>query len=148
MVSRVPAAVALALLLAGCRSCRGCEDAEESEARDQARDHIWRSQIRIVGRGRVHTFVPAFDCADDGAGAHGACGPLLLRFKELAPPTMQAVAATGWVFDHWESEIRDPDGAVRPRAGRMPDGPLYLNGFGYEDTGELEIVTAVFVPGG
>ena len=26
----------------------------------------------------------------------------------------------------------------------MPDGRVYLNGFGYEDTGELETVTAVF----
>jgi hypothetical protein len=27
----------------------------------------------------------------------------------------------------------------------MPDGRFYLNGFGYEDTGELDTVTAVFV---
>ena len=35
--------------------------------------------------------------------------------------------------------------AVVPRIGRPPDGPLYVNGFGYSDTGELETVTAVFV---
>ena len=28
----------------------------------------------------------------------------------------------------------------------MPDGRVYLDGFGYSDTGELETVTAVFVP--
>lgn len=30
--------------------------------------------------------------------------------------------------------------------GPMPDGRVYLDGFGYRDTGQLETVTAVFVP--
>jgi hypothetical protein len=63
----------------------------------------------------------------------------------MHPTTMQATAAPGWRFDHWESKIVEPDGAVTTRRGRMPDGPVYLNGFGYEDTGELETVRAVFV---
>ena len=37
---------------------------------------------------------------------------------------------------------------MRRRSGRMPDGRLYMNGFGYEDTGQLETVTAVFVATG
>jgi hypothetical protein len=133
----------------GCRGCASCDsEEEEEEERNLVRDHFWRAQIAIVGKGAVKTYVHAFDCSSDGGGAAGACGPLLVRFKELAPPTMEATPAAGWVFDHWESQIREPDGASRPRAGKMPDGRVYLNGFGYADTGQLETVTAVFVPDG
>ena len=137
----------------GCRGCASCEreeddEKERAEERDRARDHFWRAQIEIVGRGTVKTFVPAFDCASDGGATSGTCGPLLVTFKELAPATMEALPAPGWVFDHWESRIRERDGSVGPRRGKMPDGHVYLNGFGYEDTGQLETVTAVFVPAG
>jgi hypothetical protein len=135
------------LLLAFVRlaSCKGCSEPEEDEERDLARDHYWRAQIRIVGAGAVSTPVPAFDCASDGAAQRGECGPKLVTFKELAPPTMKATGAPGWRFDHWESLTLEPDGATTTRKGKMPDGPIYLNGFGYADTKELETVTAVFV---
>ncbi len=141
--------VACAALASGCRSCASCDpgdEAEEEEERSAAREHFWRAQIAIVGSGRVRTFVDAFDCSADGGATRGACGPRLLRFKELAPPTMEASPAPGWTFARWESSIRDADGAVAPRPGKMPDGRVYLNGFGYADTGQLETVTAVFVP--
>jgi hypothetical protein len=135
------------VFLANAPGCRQCDDAqEEAEDRDMARDHFWRAQIRIVGAGSVATHVRAFDCASDGS--RGDCGPKLVRYKELAPPVMIATAAPGYRFDHWESSTLEPDGAVVPRNGRPPDGPLYVNGFGYSDTGELETVTAVFVPDG
>jgi len=134
-----------------CRGgCRACDDElEEEEERDQQRDHFWRAQIAIVGRGSVRTTaVAAFDCTSDGAATTGACGPVLVRFRERAMPMMAAQAAPGWRFDHWESLVREPDGATHGRAGPMPDGIYYLNGFGYADTGQLETVTAVFVPEG
>jgi hypothetical protein len=133
----------------GCKGCASCDsEEEEAEERDRERDHFWRAQIAIVGQGRVRTFVRAFDCTSDGRATSGECGPLLVKFRELAPATMEATPAPGWAFDHWESQIRERDGAVGARAGKMPDGRVYLNGFGYEDTGQLETVTAVFVPQG
>ena len=135
-----PAAAALT----GCKSCRE-DESEEQEERDLARDHYWRAQISIVGQGRVKTYVNAFDCTSDGTVQRGACGPKLVIFKELAPPTMQAIAAPGWRFDHWDALVREPDGATHGRIGPMPDGKVYLDGFGYRDTGQLETVTAVFV---
>jgi len=130
------------LTLAGCKGC----DPEEEEERDMERDHYWRAQIVISGQGSVKTVVSAFDCIADGAGQRGECGPKLLTFKELRPPLMEAHPAPGWRLDHWESQIREPDGATAPRKGPMPDDRFYLNGFGYQDTGQLETVTAVFVP--
>lgn len=129
----------------GCKACRE-EELEEEEERDQQRDNFWRAQISIQGKGSAKTPVLAFDCASDGTTQTGDCGPKLVKFKELAPPTIEAKPAPGWRLDHWESEIREPDGSVGPRKGRMPDGRLYLNGFGYSDTGELETVRPVFVP--
>ena len=150
MAIRIPRALlvaAVALAAASCSKCDACEDErEEEEERNLARDHIWRAQIAIVGAGRVKTVTDAFDCTSDGTTQRGACGPRLVRFKEMHPPMMEATSAPGFRFDHWESQIRAPDGAVAPRKGPMPDGPVYLNGFGYSDTGELELVTAVFVP--
>ena len=142
------ATLVLLPLLGAAPGCKGCRDdeAEEAEERNLRRDHFWRAQISLSGKGTVRTFVPAFDCTSDGTSQSGDCGPKLLRFKELAPPTMEAVAAEGWRFDRWEAEIRSPDGGVRPRNGPMPDGRVYLDGFGYTDTGELETVRAVFVP--
>jgi hypothetical protein len=134
------------LTVTGCKSCEARDREEEMEERERELDHFWRARIVIVGSGQVKTFIHAFDCSSDGGIQDGACGPLLVRFKELAPATMEARPSVGWTFDHWESIIVEPDGATRPRAGRMPDGRVYLNGFGYADTGELEIVTAVFVP--
>jgi hypothetical protein len=145
---RVAWAVFAACAIASCARarCNGCEDeTEEREEQDLARDHYWRARIEIVGAGRVRTFVDAFDCASDGGATTGRCGPALVRFKELAPATMEAIAAPGWRFDRWESSTREPDGEVLPRPGPMPDGRLYLNGFGYSDTGELETVRVIFV---
>ena len=139
----------IAVATPSCRGCKGCErddELEEQEERDMQRDNFWRAQIAITGRGRVKTYIDAFDCSSDGTAQRGECGPKLVRFKELAPPTMQALPAPGWRFDHWDASIRDPDGGVHGRAGRMPDGPVYIDGFGYEDTGQLETVTAVFAP--
>ena len=110
------------------------------------RDNYWRPRIVIVGQGRVTSALGGFDCGSDGVQQTGACGPQLLVFKELAPPLLRAIAPHGWTFDHWESSIRALDGTTTPRAGRMPDGDLYLNGLGYTDTGAVETVIAVFVP--
>lgn len=123
----------------------GEEALEEREERQMQRDNFWRARVVIVGRGRVKTPIDAFDCASAGAGERGECGPKLVRFKELAPPTMEARPAPGWRFDHWDAQIRDADGALHGRAGKMPDGKIYIDGFGFEDTGQLETVTAVFV---
>jgi hypothetical protein len=146
------------LSLASCRGCRESaaerereersgevEEDEDQEEADNDRDNYWRPQISIVGAGRVHTANGAFDCRSDGVKQSGACGPKLVRFKELEPPLLQATGEPGWTLDHWESMIRAPNGAVRARTGPMPDGRFYLNGFGYSDTGDLETVTAVFV---
>ena len=138
-------AAAVGPLVTGCKACHD-DEAEEEEEREQQRDHFWRAQIAIAGAGRVKTFIVAFDCASDGGTQTGECGPKLVTFKERKPATMEATPATGWKLDHWESQIREPDGSVRPRAGLMPDGRVYLDGFGYADTGELETVRAVFVP--
>ena len=131
-----------------CKGRRGCasEEEEEEEERGALRDNVWRVQVSIVGKGAVKTRGAPVDCASDGATQKGRCGPELLRFKELSPPLLEAMPAPGWRLDRWESRLREPDGASTPRQGRMPDGRFYLNGFGYEDTGELETVTAVFVP--
>ena len=131
--------------ITGCKSCHWDSEEEEQEELNEARNHFWRAQIHIVGRGSVKTRISAFDCTSDGIKTTGACGPKLVTFTELKPPLMEASPAAGWRLDHWESLIRDADGSTAPRKGRMPDGQVYLNGFGYEDTGALETVTAVFV---
>ena len=136
---------ALPSAASGCKSCHMDSEEEEQEEINEARDHFWRAQIRIVGHGTVKTRIPAFDCTSDGKKTTGRCGPKLMTFKELKPPLMEAEPAAGWKLDHWESMIRAADGSTAPRKGRMPDGRVYLNGFGYEDTGALETVTAVFV---
>ncbi len=154
----------LVVSLAGCRSCqhprrderagerprgeREDDDREtdEGEDRDDARDNFWRVRIVIVGRGRIATAIDAFDCRSDGAVQSGECGPKLVRFHELRPPLLIATGAAGWTFDHWESIVIRPDGTTRPRTTPIPDGPRYVDGFGYADTGELETLTAVFVP--
>jgi hypothetical protein len=128
------------------RGCHGESEEEEEEEREQDRDNYWRAQVTIVGNGTVKTSLPAIDCSSDGTTQRGRCGPVLFKFKELAPPLLQASAGPGWRFDRWESLTREPDGATHPRPGRMPDGRFYLNGVGYADTGALETVTAVFVP--
>ncbi len=136
----------LACIAAVPASCRACADKEEDEEENVARDNFWRAQIRIVGKGSVSTSAKAFDCRSDGTTQTGKCGPTLLRFKELQPPLLTAIGAPGWRFDHWASMIRTADGKEAPRQGRMPDGRVYLNGFGYSDTGALDTVTPVFVP--
>jgi hypothetical protein len=141
----------LVLAPAGCKSCheseseadRAVDEGNDPEEQDDNRDNLWRVRIAIVGAGRVENGV--LDCSADGTKQSGACGPELFRFKERKPPLLRASAANGWRFDHWDSLTREPNGSTKRRAGPMPDGPLYLNGFGYADTNELETVTAVFV---
>jgi hypothetical protein len=140
-----PLLLAFASPLPGCKACREDDEAEEAEERDQARDHYWRLQVSVIGEGAVRSNVPGVACGSDAAIGRQACGPVLLRFKELAPAMLEASPAAGWALDHWESHTREPDGAVVPRKGPMPDGTRYVNGFGYADTGELETVIAVFV---
>lgn len=149
IASRFARPLVVACLLvaaANCKKCESCleDESEEEEERNAQRDHFWRAQIVVVGKGRVKTFVPAFDCTSDGTTQTGDCGPKLVRFREMKPPMMEATADAGWMFDHWESQIREPDGGMTTRKGPMPDGRIYLNGFGYTDTGELEFVKAVF----
>lgn len=142
-------AILALVTLTGCPGCKACardDELEEREERDQQRDHFWRAQLVITGHGQVKTVVDAFDCTSDEAGQRGECGPKLVRFKELAPPLMEARPAPGWRFVRWDALIRTPDGGSRPRVGPTPDGRMYLDGFGYSDTGELETVTAVFAP--
>ena len=112
------------------------DDRDEHEDEEDQRDMFWRARITIVGQGSIATANGVFSCTRDGAAQTGKCGPTLVRFKELDPPLLQARDAPGWRFDHWESTIKDR---------RMPDGRMYMNGFGYADTGQLEGVTAVFV---
>src|SRR6202035_399581 len=106
--------------LAGCRGCKSCEpddELEEQEEREAQRDLFWRAQIVIVGHGRVKSVVDAFDCGADGSSQSGECGPKLVRFKELAPPLMEARPAPGWRFARWDAIIRTPDGGSRGRVG-------------------------------
>ena len=121
------------------------EGTGEDEDEDLARPNYWRAQVQIDGHGSVTSTVGRLACNDDATGPHGTCGPVLFRFDELHPPLLRATGAPGWRLDHWSASIREPDGTTRPRQGAMPDGRLYIDGFGYRDTGELELVTAVFV---
>ena len=141
----------LALAVGGChrRSTGDAVDRGDDEGSDEdedlARQNYWRAQVRIAGYGSVSSAVGKLSCSADAAGTHGTCGPVLFRFEELKPPLLRATGATGWRFDHWSVSIREPDGATRPRQGPVPKGRLYMDGFGYQDTGELEVVTATFV---
>ena len=138
----------LVLVVSGsCKSCEKLRDSdEEDEEQEDGRDNLWRAQITIIGSGNVRTESGVFDCTSTGTDLRGRCGPRLLRFKERQPPLMRATPARGWRFERWEAVMWEPNGSTRARSGPMPDGPLYLNGFGYADTGEIETVTAVFVP--
>ena len=145
----------LALVWLACALATSCkrrvqleerDDDEDQEERETSRDNFWRVQIAIVGQGRVATTAPGFDCVSDGTTQGGDCGPRLVRFDERHPPLLRATGAPGWRFDHWESQTRAASGAITRRQGRMPDGRLYLNGFGYSDTGALETVFALFEP--
>lgn len=128
-------------LAAGALAATGCRH----EDKDDNRPNYWRAEIAIVGHGEVASVVGGFACTSDGMRTVGDCGPRLLAFHERNPPLLRATGSPGWRFDHWQSTTRHADGRVATRAGPMPDGRLYLNGFGYRDTGALETVTAVFV---
>lgn len=134
----VGSAFVVALLAVGitARVAREVDD-DDDDDEDTPRTEYWRAHIAIRGLGRVATTTPtataAFDCSSFG----GDCGPKLVTFTERQPPLLRATGAPGWRFDHWESSLR---------TGAMPDGEFYLNGFGYEDTGQTELVTAVFRP--
>jgi hypothetical protein len=129
------------VLIASCH-----DDEEEEEEREQTRDNYWRAQIVVSGAGVVRTTSEVFDCVGDGRVQIGLCGPTLVRFDELHPPLLHAIAAPGWRFEHWEARIRSPFGFTRARPGPMPDAAYYIDGFGYADSGELETVRAVFAP--
>lgn len=118
---------------------------EDEEDRNDDRDNYWRVQVSIRGQGRVTTYIDALDCWSDGVAQRGECGPRLLTFKERQPPLMHATGAAGWKLDHWESATREADGTTHPRRGPMPTDRMYMNGFGYIDTGALETVRAIFV---
>jgi len=148
-------------ILVGCisaTSCKSCherrdtdvdrevDEGSDPEEQDDNRDNFWRVRIAIVGHGNVATHATLLDCTSDGTHTWGTCGPQLVKFKERTPPLLRATGAPGWHFDHWEAVISTRAGSKRPRAGPMPDGDVYLDGFGYADTGELETVTAVFTP--
>ena len=120
-------------------------DEGSGEDEDLTRANFWRVEVRIVGRGTVSGAISPIACTNDGAQQRGTCGPTLLQFDEMHPPLLRAAAAPGWRFAHWEPTIRERDGSLHARRGRIPDGPLNLDGFGYSDTGQLEILTAVFV---
>jgi hypothetical protein len=151
--------LAVLVLCIGAASCKGCherrdlgdvdrevDEGSDPEEADDSRDNFWRARIAIIGHGNVATESKILDCSSDGVQTSGKCGPELMRFKERTPPLLRATAAPDWKFDHWDAVITARTGSNRPRAGRMPDGVLYLDGFGYADTGELETVTAVFTP--
>ena len=147
---------ALALVVVTCAACHGRVRHEQNdddrqadegggEDQDLSRTNFWRVEVRITGQGTVSGALAGIDCTSDGLRTHGTCGPTLLRFDELHPPLLRATGAHGWRFDRWEPTIREHDRSTHARAGRLPDGPVYLDGFGYSDTGELEDLTAVFV---
>jgi hypothetical protein len=155
--ARFAFSVAVITATGGCRHC-GEHDSghavaerdddratDEGEDSDEARESFWRASVVIVGSGRVTTAVKSFDCVSNGEHQSGQCGPSLVRFAELSPPLLLAEPAAHWHFSHWESVLHEPDGTTRSRSMAWIDGPLYMNAFGYRDTGELETVTAVFV---
>jgi hypothetical protein len=141
------------LVLGSCKSCHEStresdphvDEGNDPEEADDQRDNFWRVRIEVVGAGDASTADKRLACVGDVTTVTGACGPLLLRFKEREPPLLRATATPGWHFDHWSSVLTEPDGSTHPRPGSMPDGVLYLNGFGYSDTGELDTVTVVFL---
>ena len=158
--------IALApIALVGCKSCKRDststkpaastkheerdedeDESEEEEERDKIRDHYWRASVTIVGQGTVRTFIPdGIDCTRDATKQAGNCGPKLFVTKEMSPPTLKATGAKGWKFDHWDARVRATDGGVVTRKIGEPTNRLYVDGFGYEDTGESEEVTATFV---
>jgi hypothetical protein len=145
VLARTARALLVLTIVAAPVACERCGEREEEEEEEAERDNLWRVQVTITGQGSVATQLGELSCASDGARQTGRCGPLLLRFKERVPPLLRATAAPGFRFDHWESLLRARDGSAKAREGRMPDGPLYLNGMGYKDTGVLETVTPVFV---
>jgi hypothetical protein len=124
------------------------DEAEQAEERETARPTFWRVQIAIEGQGRVADATGAFDCHRDAGDQGGSCGPKLVTFPELRPPVLMETPALGWRFVRWQPVVRGRDGAIHPRKLPPPDGPRYINGFGYSDTGELETVTAIFEPNG
>ena len=147
---RIVASVLLVVAATACRRRADHEDREdrEDEDEDDQRANYWRARIAIVGSGRVTSLVDGLDCVSDGRTQHGACGPRLFVFDERRPPLLRAIAPAGWRFDHWEAQTRAADGTLTRRTGRMPDGHLYLDGFGYADTGATQTVFALFEPAG
>jgi hypothetical protein len=109
------------------------DDDDDDEDAEDAQLNYWRPHVIVIGNGVVASVVAPITCTSSG----GMCGPTLIAFDERRPPLLRAIATPGWRFDHWESSLR---------TGPMPRGKLYINGFGYTDTGQTETVTAVFVP--
>jgi len=149
---RLAALAVLGTSLGSCKSCletrnddrRVDESSSDPDEADDLRKNFWRMRVAITGAGDATTADGRIACHGTALEVTGACGPVLFEFDERTPPLVHATAARGWRFVRWSSMLTEPDGSTHPRAGRMPDGLVYLNGFGYADTGELETVTAVF----
>ena len=123
---------------------------EALEEKELVEEQLWRVGVMVVGHGRVSTApqspeAQSIDCARDAHGQHGECGPKLLRYRQMTPALLTARGATGWKFSHWETRLRLPNAKIVP--GRKIPEPfhrLYINGFPAGDTGETELLTAVF----
>ena len=123
---------------------------EEAEEKELTTDQLWRVGVTLVGFGRVAT-APAspeaqsIDCARDTKGQHGECGPKLLRYRQMTPALLTARGAVGWKFVRWETRLRLPDGKIVPgRKIPEPFNRVYIDGFPAGDTGETELLTAIF----
>jgi hypothetical protein len=111
---------------------RAGDDDDDDEDAEDAQLNYWRPRVEVVGEGIVTSAVVPIACTPRG----GLCGPLAIAFDERQPPLLRAVPARGWRLAHWQSSLR---------TGPMPDSRFYVNGLGYEDTHQVETVTAVFV---
>ncbi|GAC1546660.1 MAG: hypothetical protein NVS3B10_10630 [Polyangiales bacterium] len=125
-------------------------DEEALEEKELTTDQLWRVGVTLVGFGRVATAPGSpepqtLDCARDAAGQHGECGPKLLRYRQMTPALLTARGAVGWKFARWETRLRLPDGKiVRGRKIPEPFNRVYIDGFPAGDTGETELLTAIF----
>jgi hypothetical protein len=147
----VGATTILVCALASACSSRG--DAPAS-ATDRPRDEdeidgipvFWRVAVDVRGEGNVHMFLDGgIDCTGGPVAVHGACGPSAIISNQRQPATLQEIPASGWTFTQWQVQIREPDGTSAPRTVPDPASPLYLDSFGANDTGQTEVVTAVFI---
>jgi hypothetical protein len=131
VVGIAAAAAAIGVARSSADGADGADDEDDEDAED-AQLNYWRPRVVVVGEGMVTSAIVPIACTPRG----GLCGPLAIAFDEREPPLLQAVPARGWRLERWQSSLR---------SGPVLDGRFYINGLGYEDTGEVETVTAVFV---